>query len=60
MSVVTSWQRKVGDTSPRISAASRLRIEYPGAVHHTMSRGNFRQSIFEAIRQRLLKTENRP
>jgi len=26
--------------------ARDLRIDYPGAVHHVMSRGNERQSIF--------------
>ncbi len=27
--------------------ARPLRIEYPGAIHHVMSRGNLRRSVFE-------------
>ena len=34
-----------------------LRIEYPGAIHHVMSRGNLRRSVFEdeSDYQRLLE-----
>ena len=37
--------------------ARPLRIEYPGAIHHVMSRGNLRRSVFEDERdyQRLLQ-----
>ena len=37
--------------------ARPLRIEYPGAIHHVMSRGNLRRSVFEDERdyQRLLE-----
>ena len=37
--------------------ARPLRIEYPGAIHHVMSRGNLRRSAFEDERdyQRLLQ-----
>ena len=30
-----------------------LRIEYPGAIHHVMSRGNLRRSVFEDERDYL-------
>ncbi|MGC1723577.1 MAG: hypothetical protein WA746_31740 [Isosphaeraceae bacterium] len=37
--------------------ARPLRIEYPGATHHLMSRGNQRRSVFEDERddRRLLQ-----
>ncbi len=37
--------------------ARPLRIEYPGAIHHVMSRGNLRRSVFQDERdyQRLLQ-----
>jgi len=37
--------------------ARLLRIEYPGATHHLMSRGNQRRSVFEDERdyRRLLQ-----
>src|SRR4051794_7409413 len=37
--------------------ARPLRIEYPGAIHHVMSRGDHRRSVFEDDRdyQRLLE-----
>jgi len=28
--------------------ARRLRIEYPGALHHVMNRGNYRRDLFES------------
>jgi len=27
--------------------ARRLRIEYPGAIHHVINRGNYRRDLFE-------------
>jgi hypothetical protein len=38
--------------------ARKLRIQYPGAIYHVMSRGDRREAIFEddEDRQRLLKT----
>jgi REP element-mobilizing transposase RayT len=36
----------------------KLRVEYPGAIYHVMSRGNGRQNIFrdDVDRQDFLKT----
>jgi hypothetical protein len=37
----------------------QLRIEYPGAIYHVMSRGNRRQDIYldDVDRQDFLKTQ---
>jgi putative transposase len=39
----------------------KLRVEYPGAIYHVMSRGNGRQDIFwdDVDRQDFLKTLKR-
>jgi REP element-mobilizing transposase RayT len=39
----------------------KLRVEYPGAIYHVMSRGNGRQNIFrgDVDRQDFLKTNAR-
>jgi putative transposase len=29
--------------------ARRLRIEYPGARHHVINRGNYRRDLFETV-----------
>jgi REP element-mobilizing transposase RayT len=29
--------------------ARRLRIEYPGAIHHVINRGNYRRDLFESV-----------
>ena len=29
--------------------ARRLRIEYPGALHHVINRGNYRRDLFESV-----------
>ena len=29
--------------------ARRLRIEYPGAMHHVINRGNYRRDLFENV-----------
>ena len=38
--------------------ARKLRIQYPGAIHHVMNRGDPREAIFEddQDRERLLET----
>jgi len=29
--------------------ARKLRIEYPGALHHVINRGNYRRDLFESV-----------
>ena len=41
-------EKRVRASGTAIRVIARpLRIEYPGAIHHVMSRGNLRRSVFE-------------
>jgi hypothetical protein len=40
--------------------ARPLRIEYPGAIYHVLSRGDRREAIFRAEADRKLSLEIRP
>jgi len=44
---VSLWLNQEIGTVEVVGMARRLRIEYPGAIHHVINRGNYRRDLFE-------------